>query len=311
MAKVKIVTDSTADIPQALVQELDITVLPLKIHFQKEEYVDATSMVPSKLHYGKETFIDGITMTSEEFYQRLETSIELPETSIPTEEEFTEAYQQLNKQEDDVQILSIHISSALSETVRVAEAVRDKLQGEVDITVLDSKTATYGMGMLVVAAARAAKEGASLEACVHLVQTMIKQSTIFFLVDRLEYLYRSGRIGLGAALGGFLLRVKPILSLNEQGAVYALTRARGRAEALERFTQLARDYIGTETCQLSIAQGQAMDEALVLKEKLKVLFPVQDIPITPIGPVVGRYVGPKTIGLIIVKGDYPSKFLIT
>lgn len=282
MAQVKIVTDSTADIPASLVAELDITVVPLKVHFQKD------------------TFLDGVTIKPNDFYQKLLAAETLPTTSQPSPVDFVETYKKIGAGQD-VQIISIHLSAALSGTVQSANLAQSMLEEKVDVTVIDSKKASYAIGLIVVEVAKAAKEGKSKEECLMLANHLVKNSVVYFLVDSLTYLQKGGRIGKASALLGSLLNIKPILSLDEQGEVYAIDKVRGSKKALARIIQLLKEFSGEKQIHLGLSHATALEEATEIAQTLREEFNVSSEVITDIGPVIGTHVGPKTIAIMMIK----------
>lgn len=214
MGKIRIVTDSTADIPADVRQQLDIEVVPLKVHFDSE------------------AFLDGVTITSEQFIDKLVSSASLPTTSQPSPVEFLDVYSRLGA-EPDTHIISIHLSSALSGTYQSAVLAKSMYEGAAEITVVDSKSACYGIGLLAAAAARAAQEGRTAEEIERLVQTLRSDTRIYFLVDTLQYLQKGGRIGKAAAVVGSLLNIKPILSIDDDGQVNSVDKVRGQKKAMQ------------------------------------------------------------------------------
>src|SRR5699024_1960943 len=168
-------------IPKDLVEELGISIVPLKVHL------------------GNESFLDSINITPAEFYQRLQQAEEMPTTSQPSPIDFVEVYREAAK-DGETDILSIHLSSSFSGTFQSALLAQSMVEDEFKVTVIDSKTASFGIGMIVVEVARAAKEGKSLDECVAIAQRMIENHQVYFLVDTLEYLQKGGRIGQASAL---------------------------------------------------------------------------------------------------------------
>jgi len=284
MAQVKIVTDSTADIPAELIQELGIKVVPLKVHF------------------GEKTFADGVDIHSTEFYQKLEGVTDLPTTSQPSPVDFVEVYKELNQDvTEPVSIISIHLSSALSGTVQSALLAQSMLQDQVDVTVIDSKKASYAIGIIVVQVARAAKEGKSKEECIELANYLVKNTIIYFLVDTLLYLQKGGRIGKASALFGSLLNIKPILSLDENGEVYAVDKVRGNKKALSRIIELLKEYAGESKIHLGISHAVYEEGAQNALELVRPHFNIQSEVVSNIGPVIGAHVGPKAMAIIMTK----------
>lgn len=216
MAKVQVITDSTADIPKDLVKELGISVVPLKVHLASESY------------------LDGVNISSSEFYSRLKEIDQMPTTSQPSPSDFVEAYREA-MENGSTEILSIHLSSAFSGTYQSATLAKSMVEGEINVTVLDSKTASYAIGTIVVAAAQAAQEGKSMDECVAVARRVMESKEVYFLVDTLDYLQKGGRIGKASAVVGSLLNIKPILSINNDGEVYAVEKVRGKNKATAGF----------------------------------------------------------------------------
>ena len=169
----------------------------------------------------------------------------LPTTSQPAPIEFMETYERILSENPESSIISIHISSAVSGTYQSAVIGSTMLDEpkEHHITVIDSKSASYGAGMLVVRAAEMAAAGESKEAILQEIDRLNKDKRLYFLVDSLEYLQKGGRIGKAAALFGSILSIKPILTLDEDGGVTAIDKVRGTKKAMERFIELFRERI--------------------------------------------------------------------
>lgn len=283
MAKVKIVTDSTADIPKHIAEKLGIEIVPLKVHF------------------GDEGFLDGVTIQAEQFYKKLEATNGLPTTSQPSPVEFVNAYKKLAEGEEDVSILSIHISSSLSGTYQSASLAQSMLEEKLDITVIDSKKASYAIGIIVTAVAEAANNGSSKDECIALANHLIKESAVYFLVDSLHYLQKGGRIGKASAVLGSLLNIKPILSLDTEGEVFAVDKVRGQKKALIKIINLLNEFAGGEPVKVGISHAACEEQANKVLDEIKQSFQVQSEVITNIGPVIGTHVGPKTIAIMMIK----------
>ncbi|SFL47513.1 EDD domain protein, DegV family [Paenibacillus sp. 1_12] len=280
MRQVRIVTDSTSDIPEELQKSLGIHVVPLKVHF------------------GADTYQDGVDMGSEAFFEKLIDSSVLPTTSQPSPVEFLEIYKSLAK-ESDAPILSLHLSSALSGTYQSAILAQTMLEVPADVMVIDSKLCSYGFGMLVVAAAEAAMEGKSKDEITQLVDKMRKETKLYFLVDTLEYLQKGGRIGKAAALLGSLLNIKPILSMNADGEVHSVDKLRGHKKALARIVELLKRDFGDQPLQIGIADAHSKAGAEEFSLMMKQHFVVNHLQSTQIGPVVGTHTGPGTVAVFV------------
>jgi DegV family protein with EDD domain len=272
---VKIVTDSTSDLPKGLARELGITVVPLNVHFNLD------------------TFQDGVDMQADQFYQRLLTSPVLPKTSAPAPGVFKQCYQALARESGE--IVSIHISSKLSGTCEAALAARKDIDAACRIEVIDSKSVTMGLGLLVIAAARAAQKGASLEEVVALVRDSIGKVFVAGAPDTLEFLQKGGRLGKAQAWLGSILNIKPIISL-ENGEVVPLERVRTHTKAMARMYELMEERLPAESIALLYStDGQAAQQ---LADRLQSAFPRQQVYLAQFGPVLGTYLGPNSLGVI-------------
>lgn len=283
MTNIRIVTDSTADIPLAVREALNIEMVPLKINFGEDQYLDT------------------VTLQSEDFYHKLKSSAHFPTTSTPSPGEFLEVYQSL-LEEPDTEVISIHLSSVLSGTYRTAELASTLLEGDQlgKVHVVDSCSASYGIGALVVAAAEAVQAGKSVDEVVALVQTMRANFYIYFLVDTLEFLQKGGRIGKASALFGSLLNIKPILSLDSAGEVSVVDKVRGNKKAIARILELLAADVSDKTIRsLHIAHANNLEGAEQLREAIVQRFAVEHVDYITLGPVIGAHAGPGTIAAFV------------
>ncbi len=280
MEKVYVVTDSTADIPKELVESLRIKVVPLKVHLKNE------------------TYLDGVTISADEFYVKLEESEELPTTSQPSPADFMEVYQEIAKHDKDAKILSIHLSAALSGTVQSAKVAQSMLEDDgVEVTVINTKKASYSIGIIVVGVAEAIRDGKSYTEAINLANELVEKTDVYFLVDTLTYLHKGGRIGKAASLFGSLLNIKPILSLNENGEVYAVDKVRGKNKATSKVIELLSNNANHKKVRVGISHAMNLTDAKKVEDKIKEAFDVQDFVITKIGPVIGTHVGSGTLAI--------------
>lgn len=283
MANVRIVTDSTADIPQELREALGIEMVPLKVHF------------------GDETFLDAVTIQSDQFFDKLKHAQALPTTSQPSPVEFLETYKRIEAEQPGTAIISIHLAAVLSGTYQSAVLAKSMLENEANVTVLDSKSASYGIGMVAVAAAEAAKQGKSLEECLEIIRKLQQSTGLYFLVDTLEYLQKGGRIGRAAAFVGSLLNIKPILSLDEEGSVHSVDKVRGQKKAMQRIIELLRENhnFAGRPVRAIIAHASSMENARQLSALVTEHFDVKELAYTTLGPVIGTHVGGGTVAVFL------------
>jgi DegV family protein with EDD domain len=270
-----IVLDSTADFPDAQIRFPNMRVVPLYVRF------------------GEESFRDYVELDPHGFYERLRTAPELPTTSQPTPQDFLSTYHALAGYD---RIYSLHISSKLSGTFQSATLAAAEEGGD-RIRVVDTESASVGVGMLAVAIQELLAEGASDEEVEELVHAHRERAGILFTVDTLEFLAKGGRIGRARALMGSLLNVKPILAI-EDGEVVPVGRVRGRAKAFEefrrRFEAATTDKPGLG---VGIAHADAEDAVEQLRAIVRASRPQAEIKlVTTLGAVVGTHAGPGTIG---------------
>ncbi|NJJ38946.1 DegV family protein [Paenibacillus apii] len=283
MNKTVIVTDSTSDIPPSLAEAYGIEIVPLTLMF------------------GEESYRDGIDITPEQFYERLPRSQQLPTTSQPSPVEYMNVYQKLLERYPDSPILSFHISSGLSGTYQSALLAKSMLEEEGErITVFDSLSASYGFGLLVVHAARLAAEGKGPEEILESVEQLRRARKLYFLVDTLEYLQKGGRIGKASAVLGTLLNIKPILSIDQEGIIYAVEKVRGRKKAVARMIELFQaDLQGTDKINVAVGHTAQPEAGEELMRELSQHFTLEEQVLTNVGPVVGSHVGNGTLAVFI------------
>lgn len=278
---VRIVTDSTADLPPETARELGVSVVPLTVIF------------------GEESFLEGIDMSTQLFYERLVESKELPKTSAPSIGQFIEAYEGALKEADE--IVSIHISSKLSATHNNAvQAANQMADTGAKVDVVDSGLVSLGLGIVVKAAARAAQQGGSLEEVKKLVEEMIPRVHILVALNTVEYLRRGGRIGRARAFLGSMLAVKPLLSIRD-GEVMPEERVRTKKAAHQRLFQIATSY--PNIVEFAIAYSTNASDAEALRAKLVEAEPQANISMSKVGPVIGVHGGPGVLGIGILQGE--------
>jgi DegV family protein with EDD domain len=280
MRQVKIVTDSTADLPSSTCERLGITVVPLNVHF------------------GEAVYRDQVDLDSDQFFSLLARSAELPKTSQPAPGRFEEAYRQLGA--DGSQIVSIHLSSKLSGTLHSAELARDAVRAMTQVEVLDSHSASLGLGLIVMAAAEAAQAGADQREVVSLVRRLAQNVHILFFVDTLEYLQRGGRIGRAGAFLGTLLNIRPILRL-EEGEVQPAEKVRTRSKAIDRLVEFVELFPNIDRLAIVHSSSSAADAETLLR-LIEPLYPRDEIIVGRYGPVIGTHAGPGGLGVVVSQG---------
>lgn len=276
---IAIVTDSTANLPAELAAALDISVIPLNVH------------------WGGGNYKDGITLDVETFYRWLAERKDFPKTSQPSAGEFIEFFKQVAARYHTHKIMGVFISAELSGTLASAIQARAELP-DLQIELLDSRSVSMGTGFLALVAARAAREGTPMEAILERVQQAQANMQVIFTVDTLEYLHRGGRIGNAARLLGTALKLKPVLTI-KSGKVAALDKVRLRRKSLRRVVALAAERLaGRRPNELAIIHAQAQRELDFFTNLIcKQLRPLR-LHTTVLTPVVGTHGGPGSIGLV-------------
>lgn len=276
MPNVAIVTDSIADLPPHVADELGVTVVPLIVRF------------------GTDVYRDGLDLTPGQFYEKLEKSKVLPVTSVPSPATFADAYDKLAEKAS--QILVITITAKLSATYQVALQSVGLMKKQCRVEVLDSTWAVMAQGFTVIAAARAAQAGGSIDEALNVARRTINRVDLRGAFDTLEYLERGGRIGKAQAFLGSLLKVNPVIGMRD-GEVFPYARERSRAKAIDHLYNFATSFHNLEG--LSVEYATDFDEANHLLQRLRSKFPKVPIYLSRVSPVIGTHTGP---GLILVSG---------
>lgn len=279
MSNIVVVTDSTSNLPPDLVSEQGIPVIPLKVH------------------WGDETYVDGVTLHPEQFYRWLQERNDFPTTSQPSAGEFIEFFKSVADQSTSpVTILGIFISAELSGTLLSATQAEAMLP-DLDIHLVDSRSVSLGLGFQVLAAQQAVREGASLDATLARVQRVRESTTLIFTVDTLEYLHRGGRIGGAARLLGSALNLKPLLTI-EEGRVEVLEKIRSRRKAIQRMITLAEESLGAEPpVAAGVIDVDAAETAEHVVSEVMTRLRPRRLYRSWVTPVVGGHAGPGTVGL--------------
>ncbi len=281
MKKVVIVTDSTAYLPQEIVDELDLTIVPLTLHWDGESYRD------------------GIDIRAEEFYERLAHSESIPTTSQTTVGEFVKIFQSLLDQ--DYAVLALPISSGISGTVESAFQAKKEFEGQ-PVEVVDTKLVSMALGFMVMTVGRAAKAGASLEECVALAHDVYPRIGVYFTVDNLKYLHKGGRINTAKRLVGSVLNVKPLMEIRD-GKIELVESVISRKKAMSRMLDLIEaDIAGQEPVRISAFHAAADEDVNTLLEMAIERFHPVETVLTFVSPVIGSHTGPGTISLAYMVG---------
>lgn len=277
---VRIITDSTCDLPQEVISELGIRVLPLYIHIGNQDY------------------LDGIDLTREEFFSRLPSLRTPPTTAVPSDAKFHALYDAL-ADEGATEVLSIHISSKLSAVVNVARTAARETTS-VPVTVLDSRTLSMGTGFVVREAAKMAQAGANVRDILAKMELLIKRIHVWAALDTLEFLKRSGRMNQVMAGLGELLQLKPILNMVD--GIYGVERVRTRKNAMALLLEKLEEFGPYE--QLAFIHADALERVKSLHTEAMHLIDVKEKTwIGTLNPVLGAHLGPGVVGFAAVTAE--------
>ena len=286
MADYRIVTDSTTDLPAALAEELGLTVLPLSFTMNGQTY---------------RNFLDGSEMTAEAFYGHIKEGA-MPTTTQVNPDAFEAAFEEILQAGEDV--LCLAFSSGLSGTCQSACIARDALQPkypERKIIVIDTLAASLGEGMFVYLCAQKKKEGASIdEVAAWAMENRLKQCH-WFTVNDLHHLKRGGRVSAATAVLGTMLSIKPVLHVDDEGHLIAVSKVRGRRQSIDALAAKMKALaVEPEKQTIFISHSDCQEDAEYLAEKIKKELRVRKVIINDIGPVIGSHTGCGTVALFFL-----------
>jgi DegV family protein with EDD domain len=273
MARIRVVTDSTADMDEAEANRLGIRVVPLNVHFNGRSYRDK------------------VDISVDEFYRKLKEEKATPSTSQPPAGWFEEVYRELLTDADG--IVSVHISSEISGTVNSATLAAQAVDPE-RISIVDSRFLSYSLGELAIRSARVAEQGASLAECVAAAESVIPRLRLFAAIDTLEYLRRGGRVSRLQAVAGSLLSIKVIVHL-VGGQIVPADRVRTKASLVKRAAELALDLGPLE--EVAVLHGDDQTPADQVEAIFREKQPGLRIKRGRTGAVIGTHTGPGVFGI--------------
>lgn len=274
---VRIVTDSSCDLPQNMADALGITIVPLSIRFGDQEYIDRT------------------TITGDEFWAKVAASPVLPETAAPSPGQFEQAYRAL-KADGASGVVVIALSSDLSATMQSSELGARAVAGEIDVRIVDSRNATMGLGLIVLECAERAKAGASADEIVALANSITPRVRVYGALDTIENLKKGGRIGGAKALMASALSIKPIVEV-ANGLIGEAGKQRTRSKALAFIVDKVRENAGNIQ-RLALLHAQCSDVDAVVA-MIKEVYP-HDFVVSDIGAVIGTHTGEGTLGVAFI-----------
>lgn len=283
--KIKILTDSCCDLPIEIINEYNIDVLPIVVLKDEKEYFDQINITPKEVYDG---------MRKGEIFKTAQIS------PISFQEKFEEYAR------DKVSVIYVAFSSALSGTYQTSLFVKESIKEEYpdfDIDIVDTKAASLGFGLIVLHAAKLAKEGKTKEEILNEISSVRNRLESIFTVDDLEYLFRGGRVSKTAAVVGGLLNIKPILEVSEEGKLVPVEKIRGRNKVFKRMIEMMSERgkdADLENQIVAISHGDDIESANKLKEMVEQTFGTKTFIMNMIGAAVGSHSGPGTITLFFL-----------
>ena len=275
---IKVVTDSTSDLPADVAESLGIEVVPLNVHFGSDVYKDRVNLMPDT------------------FYDKLINGDVLPTTSQPSVGEFIDVYERLGSDADG--IVSVHVSENLSGTMNSARLASQQANADCPIEVVDTFQVSMGVGICAMEAAEVANSGGDMNQVILAARNAVTRSQCFFMLETLEFLQKGGRIGKAQALIGNLLKIRPMLILQE-GEVHPLGRERTRRKGIAKLVDTVAEL--APISGLAVMYSTGPDEAQTLAQNVsKFMIEGREPMMLQIGPVIGTYAGPDTLGIALI-----------
>jgi DegV family protein with EDD domain len=276
---IRIVTDSTCDLPAALLAEHRVVVVPVNIQFDHESYQE------------------GVTLTAASFYQKVEAHNRLPTTSQPSIGQFQAAYRSLQEDPGTEAILSIHITGNLSGTYESAVVAAGQMPAEPPITTFDSLSGSMGLGFMVLEAAEMTGKGTSLPVILARLEALRERMRVYFSLDDLKYARMSGRVGVAQALMASLLHIKPMLTVSE-GRLALVGRVRNRAQALRALIDTLCEQLGDRPARIAVIHAHAPEAAEQVRAALAQRVSAPQIIVSELSVGIAVHLGPGTVGVV-------------
>ena len=274
MTSVHIVTDSSCDLPDNLITEMNIKIVPLKIRF------------------GDTEFVDRVELTTEQFWEKCQASDELPSTAAPSPGAFVEEFQNAAN-EGATGVVAIILSGELSATIEAAQQAAQLVKDEIEVRVIDSRTVTLGLGSVVMGAASAANSGANIEEVAAIASDSVNRTQVHAALDTLENLRKGGRIGAAGSLLGSMLSIKPLIEVRN-GVVEPAGKQRTRGKALSYLVGVVEQ--NADQIEQIFVTHAACDDVDSFLEQVRSVVSVE-VLVGEVGPVVGAHAGIGTIGV--------------
>lgn len=281
LRKIALITDSSSDLNLGTLKEYDIKMVPLRIIYKENEYLDK------------------ITMTPKELYKRLREDDEIPTTSLPDLKNIEEVIDDLKKI-GVTDIIVVTVSSKLSGTYNSIRLVSEEYS-DIQFHFFDTRTLGYPQGVIALEIAKMIKEDKPLEEILDSFESIRKRTHGFITFQTLEFLTKGGRIGKVAGTIGEMLHLKPIVSSNDEGELYNYSKARGRKKALSKMKDILNEYLEKGKCKVWVLSADVDEEAMKFLEDVKDHKNITNISLEEIGAAMGIHTGPGALGLAILE----------
>ncbi len=275
--KIAIITDTTCDLSDEIIEEYSIYLVPLRIVFEKKEYRDRFEISPDKV------------------YELLEN--ELPKSSLPFSSDVEKVMDEIIEK-GFTDVIFITLSSGLSGTNNMINLMMKDYEDKINVKVVDSLGLSLALGFQVLECAKTVKETGSVKAALKKIEEVHKTMCTMFVVKTLHYLKKGGRIGKVEGTVGDLLQLKPVISINEEGVYYTISKVRGRKKSIQKMIDLMKAKYDRRAINVGIAQGLAKEEAQNLLDQLKEVLNIKKDYMVQISPVLGMHTGPGLLGII-------------
>jgi DegV family protein with EDD domain len=282
VSRVHIVTDSAATIEQTVAEQLGVTIVPLTVRIDHQDYQD------------------GRDLDHEELLLRMAAERIRPSIVGPTAEEFRRVYSRLTRHTD--QIISLHSSASLGLVCREAHRAADAFLGRCDIVIMNSETLSLGLGILVQVAARLATASTPLGEIMRQIRGVIRRIYIVLITDTLDYLEYSQRISSAQAILGTMLGIKPFLAI-EEGEIIPLEKVRSPERAIDKLAEFASEFSTIQRIAILQSTSYPTEETKMLRERLALIAPDHDFPVLLYGPLLASHIGPDGMGLVVYEGE--------
>lgn len=282
---IKLISDGSVDLPDTVLEDYAIDVVPMSVTIDGQHYLSR------------------VDISAKEFYRRQQTAKELPTTSHPKSEQFVQAFRTALERHD--QVLCVCLSSALSKTYQEALQAAQAFPTN-QIVIHDARTLSGAMGFQLIAAGKALQQGGNMTDALAAARQTHEETDVFFALDDLSYLVRSGRVGRMTGGFGSFLNIKPINTIDKQKGVYStVAKVRSFKATMNKMRDLVANVVGRgKPGRFLILHGQMDAEAEEMANKLRSTFQAKWINITNTSPALGAYTGPRSLGIVAAAGDW-------